>query len=86
MTEESISTKLDMRTIIKANHVLSQQLALPQLIQKFTSIVLENVGAEQAAIILVDKSASHSWVQKTNKTIKSIQNNIINRGLHRVGM
>lgn len=62
ITEESTSTDLDMRTIIKANHVLSQELTLPQVLQKFTNIVLENVGAEQAAIILVDKNSPNSWV------------------------
>lgn len=51
-----------MRTIIKANHVLSLELSLPQLLEKFTNIVLENVGAEQAAIILVDKNCPNSWV------------------------
>ena len=54
--------ELDMRTIIKANHVLSKEIALPQLLQKFVNIVLENVGAEQAAIVLNDVDERSSWV------------------------
>lgn len=53
--------ELDMRTIIKANHILSKEIDLSQLLFKFVNIVLENVGAEQAAIVLVEEDLT--WVR-----------------------
>lgn len=58
-----------MRTIIKANHVLSKEIALPQLLQKFVNIVLENVGAEQAAIVLTDES---TWVCNSYSLLEAL--------------
>ncbi|MDM8558642.1 AAA family ATPase [Thiotrichales bacterium HSG14] len=47
-----IESCLDLNTVIKASQAISSEIVLNNLIKKFMSIVLENVGAEQGWFIL----------------------------------
>jgi signal transduction histidine kinase len=48
---------LDLITIMKVSQAISGEIVLNQLIKKFMSIVIENVGAEQGWLILKAKSS-----------------------------
>jgi PAS domain S-box-containing protein len=46
-----IPTQLDTATVIKASHMLSQEIRLEQLLDKMLHILMENAGAEKGVII-----------------------------------
>ncbi|NET29226.1 ATP-binding protein, partial [Okeania sp. SIO1I7] len=51
-TSSGISDSLDLATIIKASHALSEEIELNALLSKLMHIVLENAGADTGALIL----------------------------------
>jgi len=50
---------LDLITIMKVSQAISGEIVLNQLIKKFMSIVIENVGAEQGWLILKGSDVHH---------------------------
>nr|WP_307786311.1 ATP-binding protein [Okeania sp. KiyG1] len=57
-TSSGISESLDLASIIKASHTLSEEIELNALLSKLMYIVLENAGADAGALIL---DSSGSW-------------------------
>ncbi len=51
--------KMDMTSIIKAAHTLSQELHLDSLLEKFIPIVMENAGAEKGVLIIEEDGEMH---------------------------
>jgi len=43
---------LDLHSLLKANHLLAQEIHLDALLQKMLAVLLENAGAERGAIVL----------------------------------
>ncbi len=52
-SSSSISEKLDLASILKATQVLSSEIQLEQLISKLMQVVIENAGAQKAALVLL---------------------------------
>ena len=52
---------LDTAAVVKASHMLSQEIRLEQLLKKLMNIVIENAGAEKG--ILIQKSGAELLIQ-----------------------
>ncbi|MDD1619840.1 MAG: PocR ligand-binding domain-containing protein [Methylococcaceae bacterium] len=52
---------LDTAAVVKASHMLSQEIRLEQLLEKLMNIVIENAGAEKG--ILIQKSGAELLIQ-----------------------
>ena len=52
-TSTSIHEALDLASIFKATQVLSSEIQLEQLISKLMTLVIENAGAQKAALVLL---------------------------------
>ncbi|MDY7008656.1 MAG: AAA family ATPase [Cyanobacteriota bacterium] len=63
-----ISENLDLATIIKASHALSEEIELNTLLSKLMHIVLENAGADTGALILDNKSGNWEIAAKCDRT------------------
>ncbi|AFY53117.1 putative ATPase [Rivularia sp. PCC 7116] len=50
-----ISENLDLSSILKASQALSSEIQLEKLISKLMQVVIENAGAEKAALILLNE-------------------------------
>ncbi|MFO8040663.1 MAG: AAA family ATPase [Sodalinema sp.] len=46
---------LDLGTVLKATQVLSGQIRLPQLLEQLMSLALENAGAQQGYLLLIEE-------------------------------
>jgi len=46
---------LDLGTVLKATQVLSGQICLPQLLEQLMSLALENAGAQQGYLVLIEE-------------------------------
>ncbi|NER01773.1 MAG: GAF domain-containing protein, partial [Okeania sp. SIO3C4] len=66
-TSSETSDNLNLATIIKASHTLSEEIELHTLLCKLMHIVLENAGADTGALIL-DKSGNWEIAAKCNQT------------------
>lgn len=56
---------LDTAAVIKASHMLSQEIRLEQLLEKLMNIVIENAGAEKG--ILIQKRGDELLIQASTK-------------------
>ncbi|MDX1497041.1 MAG: adenylate/guanylate cyclase domain-containing protein, partial [Salinisphaeraceae bacterium] len=48
--------QIDVATVIKSSQALAGEIVLPRLVQKLMSLVMENSGAERAALITCDEN------------------------------
>ncbi|MET0006495.1 MAG: AAA family ATPase [Candidatus Thiodiazotropha sp. 6PLUC4] len=60
------SSMLDMSAVLKASHMLSQEVHLQKLLERLMRIVIENAGAEQG--LLIQSSASGLIIQARGDT------------------
>ena len=78
-THMMMDAQLDLSSIIKAVHSLSEEIHLAPLLQKLINIVMENAGAQHGFLLLEDKeqwviaehSASHAWHIDTYQPIET---------------
>lgn len=65
------SELLDLQSLLKANQLLAEEIHLESLLRKMMGVLLENAGAEQGAIILVD--GDELVVEVMGKMVKGLQ-------------
>ncbi|MGB3653042.1 MAG: AAA family ATPase [Rivularia sp. (in: cyanobacteria)] len=67
----SIDETLDLASILKATQVLSSEIQLEQLISKLMQVVIENAGAQKAALVLLkNNTLMLKAVANTEESIK----------------
>ena len=55
LSSSSISEALDLSTILKASQALSSEIQLEQLLTKLLQVVMENAGAQKAALVVLQQ-------------------------------
>jgi diguanylate cyclase (GGDEF)-like protein len=50
-----LGSLLDLQSLLKANQLLAQEIQLDALLRQMFSVLLENAGAEQGGIVLIDE-------------------------------
>ncbi|QMS87340.1 AAA family ATPase [Nostoc edaphicum CCNP1411] len=55
LSSSSISEALDLATIFKASQALSSQIQLEQLLTIFLQVIMENAGAQKAALLVLQQ-------------------------------
>lgn len=53
----SFSKDIDISSIVKASNLISQEIVLPKLLQQMMSVLVENMGATKAALVLIENGA-----------------------------
>jgi len=57
------SRVLDMETVMKASHAISEEIHLGRLLEKLIKTVVENAGAEKGFLILKEESGDQLFIQ-----------------------
>ncbi|ODH03135.1 serine/threonine protein kinase [Nostoc sp. KVJ20] len=70
LSSSSISEALDLATILKASQALSSEIKLEQLLTIFLQVIMENAGAQKAALLVL---------QQENLTVEAVAT--INEGV-----
>jgi PAS domain S-box-containing protein len=56
---ESAIQKLDVTTIFKASQAVSSEIELPKLVERLLTVAIENAGADQGLLVLLQKENYH---------------------------
>ncbi len=77
----SISSALDIDTILKASQTLSSEIRLERLLENIMRIVLANAGAERAVFLLLEKEALlvKATCRAKDEAIETLQNMPVTR-------
>ncbi|MEH1775337.1 trifunctional serine/threonine-protein kinase/ATP-binding protein/sensor histidine kinase [Nostoc sp.] len=67
-TSTSLSTSLDLNSVLKASHVLGREIKLDTLLTKLMTIVIENAGAQKGYLLLKEQE---EWQIAASGTIDS---------------
>ncbi|MEH1786604.1 MAG: AAA family ATPase [Nostoc sp.] len=67
-TSTTLSTSLDLNSVLKASHVLGREIKLDTLLTKLMTIVIENAGAEKGYLLL---NQDAEWQIRASGTINS---------------
>lgn len=75
-TTASTLELIDIKTIIKINHILSKEIVLENLIKRLTNILTENIGAQKVVLIMEEDKQLYVKGKKniSDKEIKILNN------------
>ena len=74
LVSQSISTKLDIDSVIKASQTLSGEMILSRLLEKMMHIVIENAGASSGFLLLPHKE---QWFIEAESTVDCADVNVL---------
>jgi predicted ATPase/signal transduction histidine kinase/FixJ family two-component response regulator len=69
-TQKTVSTLLDLDSVIKASQTLSGEIVLSKLLEKMMQIVIENAGAERGCLLLPQEE---NWFIEAEGHIESAE-------------
>jgi len=62
-----VSSSIDMASILKAMQVLSGEIRIEKLLRRFMHLILENAGARQGALLLVNEADNALYIEAERK-------------------
>ncbi|MFK5969029.1 MAG: AAA family ATPase [Candidatus Marithrix sp.] len=72
-TKTTASHLLDLNSVVKASHAMSEEIMLAKLLKKMMQIVIENAGANRGFLLLPQKDSWFIEAEVDNTNIKVLQ-------------